>query len=103
MRTNQIYFLIKYGRNTMNNENFQKKYNKDQRLTKNYIQSLNNIKDSREDKRFFKCNIKCSLCNANITDARNSHNALPLSENRCCEKCNSEKVTPARFDNLVRV
>ncbi len=84
----------------MKNQEFQNKFNKDNRLANNYIASLMNMNDSREDRRFFKCNIKCSLCGVVITDARKSHNALPLSENRCCENCNSEKVIPARLSSI---
>lgn len=81
----------------MRNKDFQNKFNKNNRLASNYIASLMNIKDSRDDRRFFKCEIKCSLCNVVITDARESHNALPLSDSRCCAKCNDEKVIPARL------
>jgi len=84
----------------MKNKEFQNKFNKDNRLASNYIASLMNIKDSRDDRRFFKCNFKCSLCSDLINDARESHNALPLSENRCCEICNNKKVIPARQSNI---
>jgi hypothetical protein len=84
----------------MKNKDFQNKFNKDNRLASNYIASLMNIKDSRDDRRFFKCNIKCSLCSVVINDARESHNALPLSENRCCENCNNKKVIPARLSYI---
>lgn len=84
----------------MKNQEFQSKFNKDNRLANNYIASLMNMKDSRKERRFFKCNIKCSLCSVLIKDARKSHNALPLSENRCCENCNSKKVIPARLLNI---
>jgi len=30
----------------------------------------------------------------------NGHNALPVKEGRCCDKCNQEKVIPARLDIL---
>ncbi len=85
----------------MNNQDFQNKFNKDNRLANNYISSLMNVKESRDDRRFFKCNIKCSLCNVVITDARESHNALPLSDSRCCGKCNAEKVIPARLSIIL--
>lgn len=81
----------------MKNQEFQNKFNIDNRLAKNYVSSLLKHSDSRKDRRFFKCNIRCSLCNSVITDARESHNALPLSDRRCCEKCNYEKVIPARL------
>lgn len=81
----------------LSNSAFFNKFNKDDRLAKNYISRTFFNTENRDDRRFFKCNISCSLCNAVITDARDSHNALPLSEDRCCEKCNYEKVLPARF------
>lgn len=86
----------------MNNQEFQNKFNKDNRLAKNYISSLMKLNDSRKDRRFFKCKIKCSLCGSVITDARKSHNALPLSHSRCCDKCNDEKVIPTRIFTMGR-
>ena len=85
----------------MNNKEFKNKFNKENRLANNYIALLMKQKDSREDRRFFKCNIKCSLCNSVINDARESHNALPVSDGRCCENCNSNKVIPARISNIL--
>lgn len=52
----------------------------------------------------FECRMKCSLCNTTIRNALDSHNAMPLSENRCCTECNYLKVIPARismFDDAV--
>ena len=51
-----------------------------------------------------KCRMKCSLCKTTIRNALDSHNAMPLSENRCCTECNYLKVIPARismFDDAV--
>ena len=85
----------------MKNKDFQEKFNKNNRLANDYIAQVMNLKVSREqrreDDRFFKFNIKCSLCDVIITDARNSHNAMPLNDSRCCEKCNHQKVLPTRF------
>ena len=52
---------------------------------------------SNNDRRFSKKNIQCSLCDSVISDARESHNALPITPFRCCAKCNDEKVIPARL------
>jgi len=38
--------------------------------------------------------IQCSLCNTHTIDPRN---AQPLSNGLCCEKCDNDKVIPARF------
>jgi hypothetical protein len=43
---------------------------------------------------------KCSLCDATINNVHESHNPQPVKpndEDRCCAKCNAEKVIPARF------
>jgi len=49
----------------MKNNDFQEKFNKDDRLAKDYIAQMMNLKISGEQKRdndrFFKCNIKCSF------------------------------------------
>ena len=39
----------------------------------------------------------CSLCSKKLK-IKKSHNALPLSKRRCCEKCNASKVIPARLE-----
>jgi len=85
----------------MSNDVFQSKFNSNNELSQNYVGKLFASKDSREERRFFKTSIQCSLCDTEITDARDSHNALPLTEFRCCSKCNDEKVIPARFDKLA--
>ena len=87
---------------TMTDKAFQRKFNANNRLAKNYIATLMNPnrKDTSAERRFFKCMISCSLCNALITDARDSHNAVPLSEYRCCASCNEQKVIPARIDAI---
>ena len=72
----------------MKNKDFQEKFNKDDRLANDYIAQVMNLKVSRErrreDDRFIKCNIKCSICNVIITDTRDSHNAMPLNDSRYC-------------------
>lgn len=44
--------------------------------------------------------MKCCLCNNNI-EVKGSwvkgNNAQPLKDGRCCDKCNYEKVLPARL------
>lgn len=46
-------------------------------------------------------NLSCCFCNIKI-NYRESHNPEPLMEypNRCCSKCNYEKVIPARLNNV---
>jgi len=91
----------------MKNKDFQEKFNKDKRLANDYIAQVMNLKVSRkqrrEDDRFFKCNIMCSLCDVIITDARDSHNAMPLNDSRCCEKCNHQKVFPTRISLIKTI
>lgn len=89
---------------TMTDKVFQRKFNANNRLAKNYIAMLMNPnrKDTSEEREFFRCMISCSLCNAVMTDARDSHNAVPLSENRCCESCNDQKVIPARINAMLK-
>ena len=51
----------------------------------------------------------CSLCDADIiAEARakanpweGGHNPEPLSNGRCCDVCNDEKVIPARINELM--
>jgi len=81
----------------ISNDVFQSKFNSQDQLKNNFINQLHGTEDTREERRFFSTSIQCSLCDAEITDARDSHNALPLTEFRCCDKCNTEKVLPARF------
>lgn len=38
----------------------------------------------------------CCLCQKELDDEV-GHNALPLMEGRCCSKCNTDKVVPARM------
>ena len=102
----EIYMNKFKKESIMKNNDFQEKFNKDDRLAKDYIAQMMNLKISREQKRendrFFKCNIKCSLCDVVITDARDSHNAMPLNDSRCCEKCNNEKVMLSRISSIVQ-
>jgi hypothetical protein len=73
----------------MKNKDFQEKFNKNNRLANDSIAQVMNLKVSREqrreDDRFSKCNIKCSICNFIITDARDSHNPMPLNDSRYCD------------------
>jgi hypothetical protein len=44
--------------------------------------------------------MKCSICNNEIEIKgtwKSGNNAYPINDGRCCDKCNSEKVIPARF------
>lgn len=41
--------------------------------------------------------IRCSICSARIEIASHSHNAWPINDGRCCERCNTELVIPARL------
>ena len=44
--------------------------------------------------------IDCALCGIEMKTIQDTHNPYPLTENekdRCCSKCNFEKVIPARF------
>ena len=46
--------------------------------------------------------MKCTICGLEIkTDSDGiwygGHNAEPVNEGRCCEKCNIKMVIPARF------
>jgi hypothetical protein len=41
----------------------------------------------------------CCLCSTKMTNIYETHNPFPLAQSvfdRCCSKCNTEKVTPAR-------
>lgn len=58
-----------------------------------YVQS---ISDPNFD---FTVNETCCLCNAKINDFKDSHNPWPMEKDpseRCCTKCNIEKVAVAR-------
>lgn len=45
--------------------------------------------------------MKCCLCGEDIDIGwqgwEEGHNAQPLKKGRCCTKCNSKKVIPARI------
>ena len=56
----------------------------------------------------------CVLCGAEMKTIHDTHNPFPITEkcfakeahetgnkNRCCSKCNNEKVLPARLSRLV--
>lgn len=42
--------------------------------------------------------LKCCLCGDEIPSIKESHNAKPLANGRCCEYCNDTKVLPARIN-----
>ena len=44
--------------------------------------------------------IKCSICGARIND-RDSHNAQPVDDGRCCSACNNDYVIPMRIAMLT--
>ena len=44
--------------------------------------------------------IKCSICGVRIND-RDSHNAMPINDGRCCKACNDEFVIPVRIAMLT--
>ena len=51
--------------------------------------------------------LQCCLCDEVMEDFMISHNPQPLSDNpadRCCAKCNMDKVIPARLapDNNIQ-
>ena len=43
--------------------------------------------------------IECSICKTKIKD-KDSHNAEPINEGRCCDDCNFAKVIPKRLSQL---
>ena len=54
--------------------------------------------------------MKCSLCDGQIEPHilptseeywTEGHNAEPLNNGRCCDKCNAHKVIPARIAKLI--
>ena len=44
--------------------------------------------------------IKCSLCDKDILN-KESNNAEPINEGRCCYDCNLEIVVPTRISKLI--
>ena len=42
----------------------------------------------------------CSICDQEILDYKNSHNAQPVADGQCCDECNATVVIPQRFKNL---
>lgn len=42
---------------------------------------------------------KCCLC-GEYAEPKDMHNAAPLKDGKCCEKCNLSKVIPARIKSL---
>ena len=64
-------------------------------------------KEEREKRGKLKNHINCSLCNVVILDIHDTHNPYPLCkdndyESRCCSKCNSTKVIPARLEMMFQ-
>ena len=44
--------------------------------------------------------IKCSICGSSLND-RDSHNAQPINDGRCCSACNNDYVIPMRIAMLT--
>jgi hypothetical protein len=44
--------------------------------------------------------IRCSICQRPIPDGTWAHTAEPVSNGRCCSKCNSRCVIPARIRRM---
>ena len=51
--------------------------------------------------------MKCSICEKEIDEQqlgktiwKEGHNAEPVTNGRCCTKCNNEVVIPARIKNI---
>lgn len=44
--------------------------------------------------------IKCSICKKEIEEIE-SHNAEPINNGRCCDKCNFTKVVPERIKQII--
>ena len=44
--------------------------------------------------------MKCTICGEEIKGFGN--NASPIKVGRCCDKCNQEKVIPARLKNIKK-
>lgn len=42
--------------------------------------------------------IDCSICHKPML-SKYSHNAYPVNDNRCCERCNYDVVIPNRMEN----
>lgn len=42
--------------------------------------------------------IDCSICHKPML-YKYSHNAYPVNDNRCCERCNYDVVIPNRMEN----
>ena len=44
---------------------------------------------------------KCNLCGVILQDLHDCNNSMPLGgEGDCCNRCNDEKVIPARMEEL---
>ena len=43
--------------------------------------------------------MKCSICSEEIKGHGN--NAEPINDGRCCDKCNMDKVIPARIAMIM--
>ena len=44
--------------------------------------------------------MKCCLCGKEA--GKYGHNAEPVMKGRCCDKCNTTKVVPARFEEAKK-
>ena len=45
---------------------------------------------------------ECSICRCDLIP-KNSHNAEPVNDGRCCTKCNFEKVLPMRLQEIINI
>jgi hypothetical protein len=46
--------------------------------------------------------MKCSICRDMLTGKEYGHNAYPINDGRCCDRCNSTYVIPSRISNIAR-
>lgn len=47
--------------------------------------------------------IGCDICGKSIRDDIFSNNAWPITQGRCCDKCNEEHVIPTRLSKFKEV
>jgi hypothetical protein len=45
---------------------------------------------------------ECSICGAKLRGVRDDHNAAPITDGRCCTRCNAAVVIPARCEIIRR-
>ena len=55
----------------------------------------------KDESRLVEKIIGCDICGKSMRDdILFTHNAAPIIEGRCCDKCNDEIVVPTRFAQL---